>query len=248
MRGARALVWPAVAAAVVLALLLGLGFWQLRRLGEKEALIARIEARTAAAASDLPPREEWASLQRQDYEYLRVRVSGRYQAGRDALVFTRAPENYGNEPGYLTLTPFTLASGGVVLVERGFVPASQAADAARRKPPEGEITIVGLLHAPQSRNAFTPADEPARSIWYTQDPAAMSAALGLAGAAPFTVALESPANGGEFPRPVPAVPEIVNNHLSYAFTWFSLAIAVVVIFALYARGRLDHGDSVQDGA
>ena len=68
----------------------------------------------------------------------------------------------------------------------------------------------------------------------------MAAALGLADAAPFTLALESPRTAGPngFPRLVAAAPEFANNHLSYALTWFSLAAALVVIFALYARGRL----------
>lgn len=241
MRGARALLWPAVAAALAFALLVGLGTWQLRRLGEKEALIQRVEARATGAAADLPPRAAWATLKPQDYDFSHVRVSGRYHGGRDALIFTKPPEGFGREPGYLVLTPFAPVSGGVVLVERGFIPASKAADLASRAPPEGETTIVGLLHAPQTRNLFTPADEPARFIWYTRDPAAMSAALNLGEAAPFTIALEAQGEPGEFPRPVPAAPEIVNNHFSYAVTWFSLAFALVVIFALYARGRLGRG-------
>ena len=49
-RGARALLVPGVATALAFALLVTLGVWQVRRLGEKEALIARVEARL-----DTPP-------------------------------------------------------------------------------------------------------------------------------------------------------------------------------------------------
>ena len=42
----RALLGPAVATTLLFALLVSLGFWQVRRLGEKEALIARVEQRS----------------------------------------------------------------------------------------------------------------------------------------------------------------------------------------------------------
>ena len=238
--GARALLWPAVATALACALLASLGFWQVRRLGEKEALIARVETRAHVAPQPLPPHETWAAWAPADYEFTHARASGHYLAGRDALIFMKPPEGYGLEPGYMVVTPFALSTGGVVLVERGFTPASKIEDAEGRAPPSGETEIAGLLRAPQTRNPFTPADTPSRSIWYTRDPAAIAAALGLSCAAPFTLALTGPQSAGPngFPRLVAAAPEFANNHLSYSFTWFSLAAALLVIFVLYARGRL----------
>lgn len=242
-RDARALLAPGIAAALVFALLVGLGVWQVRRLGEKEALIARVEARAHAAPQPLPARAQWPSLAPADYEFAHVVAEGRYLPGRDALIFMKPPEGFGLEPGYMVVTPFALASGGEVLVERGFVPASKAEDAALRAPPAGDATLTGLLRAPQTRNPFTPADSPARFVWYTRDPVAIASALALPGAAPFTLALEAPSSAGPtgFPRLVPSTPEFSNNHLSYALTWFSLAVGLLVVFVLYARSRLRRG-------
>ncbi|WP_330084107.1 SURF1 family protein [Methylocystis iwaonis] len=238
--GARALLWPAVATALACALLASLGVWQVRRLGEKEALIARVETRAHLAPKALPPQGAWATLSPADYEFTHALARGHYLAGRDALIFMKPPEGFGLEPGYMVVTPFALSAGGVVLIERGFTPASKIEDAEGRAPPLGETEIAGLLRAPQTRNPFTPADAPNRFIWYTRDPAAIAATLGVSGAAPFTLALIGPQSAGPngFPRLVAAAPEFVNNHLSYAFTWFSLAAALLVIFVLYARGRL----------
>lgn len=233
---ARALVWPAAFTVLVGALLLSLGFWQLRRLDEKEALIARIESRVGATPVAPPPPVAWAGLATLDYDYRHIRARGRFRSGADALVYDRAPEGLGPEPGYYVFTPFDLAGGGVVMVDRGFLPQSRADDPAWRAPPESETTIVGLMRAPQSRNMFTPADDPARGRWYTRDPAAMAAALGVAGAAPFSVALDADAAPqGAGPRPAPGKPNFPNNHLSYAVTWFGLALALSVICTLYAR-------------
>ncbi len=241
--GARALLWPAVATALGVALLLTLGFWQFRRLGEKEALIARIESRVHVAPQELPPPGRWS--QPAGYDFTHVRASGHYLQGPEALIFMKPPEGLGSEPGYMVVTGFALSDGPILLVERGFVPVSKAADAAGRAPPSGETVVTGLMRAPQSRNAFTPADDPARFIWFTRDPGAIAARLGLPNAAPFTLALETPESAGPngFPRLVPVTPEIVNNHLSYAFTWFSLALALLAVFGVFARGRLKRGET-----
>jgi surfeit locus 1 family protein len=238
--GARALLWPAIATTLVLALLVGLGVWQLRRLGEKEALIARVEGRAMSAPESLPPRQDWAALAPADYEFAHVTARGHFAPGPEAMVFMKPPEGFGLEPGYMVLTRFALDAGGEVLVERGFVPVSRVEDVAGRAPPAGDLTLVGLLHAPQRRNFFTPPDQPDRFLWFTRDAGAMAPRLGLANAAPFTLALEAPAGAGPngYPRLVAAAPDIVNNHLSYALTWFSLAAALLVIFGLFARARL----------
>jgi surfeit locus 1 family protein len=237
----RALLGPAVATTLLFALLVSLGFWQVRRLGEKEALIARVEQRATQAPQPIPPPDRWATFRTEDYDFMHVRATGRFIDGRDALVFAAPPEGASREPGYSLLTPFALTSGGVVLVDRGFLPASQAGDAAIRAAPRGEVTLVGLLRAPERRNPFTPADQPEKGVFFARDPAAIAGAVGLAAAAPFALVLDAaPAAGPDWPRPVGGVPIIVNNHFSYAVTWFGLSLALLVVFGIYARGVLAH--------
>jgi surfeit locus 1 family protein len=240
---ARSLILPAVLVALAAAFLAGLGNWQVRRLGEKEALIARVETRLRAEPTAPPARAAWGALVPADYDYTPVRARGRFAGGREAFIFTKAPEGFGLEPGYIVLTPFTFADGGTVLVERGFLPASRLSDDAGRAPPQGEAEIAGLMRAPQTRNPFTPADTPDKGVWFTRDPVAIASNLGLADAAPFTLALQSPSAAGPngFPRLAPVAPEFANNHLSYAITWFSLWAALLVVFALFARARLTRG-------
>lgn len=240
----RALLGPAVATTLLFALLVSLGFWQVRRLGEKEALIARVEQRSTQSPQPIPPADRWASLRAEDYDFMHVRATGRFIDGRDALVFAAPPEGASREPGYWLLTPFALTGGGLVLVDRGFLPASKAGDAAVRAAPPGEAPLVGLLRAPERRNPFTPADQPEKGVFFARDPAAIAAALGLADVAPFALVIDAaPAAGPDWPRPVGGVPTIVNNHFSYAVTWFSLSLALLVIFALYARGVLARADA-----
>ena len=92
-----------------------------------------------------------------DYEFSHVTAEGHYLSGRDALIFMKPPEGFGLEPGYMVVTPFTLSSGGEILVERGFVPASKAEDIAGRAPPSGETHKGGL---PSRRTGPQPPSSP----------------------------------------------------------------------------------------
>lgn len=241
-RGARALFFPALVAALTFSFLIHLGLWQLRRLEEKEALIARVQSRISLPAQGLPAKEEWKNLSPVDYEYRHVRVTGRFHQSSEALIYSQAPEGLGLEPGYFVLSPFDLASGGVILIDRGFISNLDQTNAAHRSAPSELIELSGYLQAPQRRNMFTPADEPEKRIWYTRDPKAIAKALHLDEAAPFIFLLDgSLGSSGRPVQPVSIAPRIVNNHLAYAFTWFSLAAALIVIFCLFARERLRRG-------
>jgi surfeit locus 1 family protein len=232
------LVWQSLSAALALGLLLTLGVWQLRRLEWKESQIARIETRVRAAPVEVPPAGDWASAE--DYDYLHVRAVGRFDLSSSVKVFTQAPSGTPDRrPGFFILMPLRLANGGVLLVNRGFVAQSTTSDDAWRRKPNDTMEITGWLRAPQSRNAFTPADDPGKGQWFTSDPVKIAATLGLADAAPFLLQQENqPGLDDGLFRSVPDAADIPNNHLSYAVTWFGLAAALLIVYALYARSRV----------
>jgi surfeit locus 1 family protein len=217
------------------ALLIGLGLWQLQRLAWKEALIAAVEARAHAAPRPLPPPADWAAMRPADYEYARVEVAGTFDYARQELVFRpiETPRGRYGGVGYLVMTPLTLASGESVIVNRGFVP--EAMKSAADQGPRGEARVVGLLRASEKRNLFTPADDPARGVFYTADAEALAQAMRLGAHAPFLVDADAGSDalpeGGETRLTFP------NNHLSYALTWFGLALALAGVFTAYAWGE-----------
>ena len=248
----RGLIAPAVATIVCTALLVGLGVWQLHRLAWKEALIAAVETRAHAAPIDAPPESEWPRLDPADYEYRRVRLAGVFDGSRQVMVFRALSEPRGRfgGPGYLVMTPLKLADGATVLIDRGFVPEAQKA-AAGDGLAGGETTVIGLMRASETRNLFTPSDDPASGQWFTRDVGAIARAEGLNRVAPFFV----DADAGPDPTALPEGGETIlafpNNHLSYALTWFGVAAALVGVFAAYAASRLREakgGDEVRSTA
>lgn len=236
----RGLVVACALAFAAFATLASLGLWQMQRLAWKEGLIAQIEARSHAEPTELPPRAQWAALDPEQYEYRRVRATGRFEHEREVQIFRASGPNAGlSQPGYLVVTPLRLADGAHVLVTRGFVPEANR-DPATRPAGQipGEVTIVGLMRGPESRNAFTPADDPARNAWFTRDPALIAGSLGLADAAPFSIDADATPVPGGLPRGGATVVAIKNDHLSYALTWFGLAATLVAVFGLVMLKRL----------
>ncbi|MGO4870513.1 MAG: SURF1 family protein [Roseiarcus sp.] len=244
---ARSLIAPALASVIGIALLVGLGVWQLRRLAWKEALIAAVETRVHAAPVDLPAEADWPGLKAANFEYRHVRVAGVYDANRQALVF-RALSNprgrYGG-PGYLVMTPLRLANGAEVLVNRGFVPQDRKDEALLIGSEAGETVVDGLMRSSEARTWFTPADDPKRGQWFTRDVQAIAGAMGLSRCAPFSIDADAGADPAALPEGGETIVDFPNNHLSYAATWFGMALALAGVFLSYARTRLRAGERDQ---
>jgi surfeit locus 1 family protein len=231
----RALAAPAAATAVGVAILCGLGFWQLQRLAWKEGLIAAVEARASAPPVDIPPPAEWSRLVPADYEYRHVSVMGTYDYADQALVFRALSDPRGayGGPGYLVVTPLKLASGESVLVNRGFVPEARKQAAALG--PTTRTLVTGLMRSSEPRTWFTPSDDPARGAWFTRDVEAIAAAMKLGPHAPFSIDADA---GPPLPEGGETILSFPNNHLSYAFTWFGMAVALLGVFFAYAYSQV----------
>ncbi len=241
---ARSLVAPALATLAGIAVLVSLGVWQLQRLAWKEALIAAVESRVQAAPVDLPAEADWPRLNPADYEYRHVRVAGVYDASRQALVFRAlgSPRGRYGGPGYLVMTPLRLASGAVVLVNRGFVPQDRTAQAVSSGLGAGETLVTGLMRASEERTWFTPADNPASGQWFTRDVPAIARAMALSRYAPFSIDADASADPADLPEGGETIVAFPNNHLSYAATWFGMALALAGVFIAYAITQLRAGE------
>lgn len=237
-------IWQVVIATVLgVALLLGLGAWQLQRLAWKEALIAERDLRLKAAPVSLDVALKEFDADR-SVEFLKVKAQGAFQ--HDAELFVLTTE--GGVPGFEVVTPLVSREGVVVLVDRGFIP--EPLKDAKRRPdsqPAGDVEVTGLLRRHvQNRGAFTPDNDTAANIWYWWDIPAMLAFARVAPdqrVAPFVLHIEpDPKAGRTLPSPVATDENLTNNHLQYALTWFSLAILLIVMSGLLIRQMRRKGD------
>ncbi|WP_426954975.1 SURF1 family protein [Muricoccus radiodurans] len=222
----RRRVWPAVLAALpVLAVLLTLGTWQVRRLQWKTALLE-----TVAAAEAGPP----APLTANPPELAKLEATGRFLHDRESLLGVEVRN--GALGGHL-VTPLVTEGLPPLLVDRGWVPLDRAAAPVSR--PDGPVRVTGYALQGVARGLFSPADDPAGRRFYTADPEAIGTALGLPGVLPwFLVALAPDAAApAALPEPARRLPRPNNPHLGYAITWYGLAAALVGVLAAFILSR-----------
>jgi len=184
----------------------------------------------------LPPAETWPSLDQASNEYRRVAFSGTFDHAKESLIYAAAsafrPDVSG--VGHWVFTPARLADGAIVMINRGFVPDARRDPLSRAQGQiSGPVDIVGALRWPDARSWFSPHDDPAHNLWFARDPKAIADAKGLGPVAPFYIEQESPAPPGGLPQPGKLVVNLRNAHLQYAITWYGLALALLVVFAVY---------------
>jgi len=241
MSGVRPRLFPALFTIAVVLVCGGLGTWQLQRLEWKRSLIAQREAAVAAAPVD-PPRTLWDA---RALEFHRVVAEGVFRHDKEIFLNAIGPKG---GAGFDVLTPLREAAGRVVFVNRGFV-RTELKDPAKRAAaqPAATVRVAGLLRLPPERkpNWFVPDNRPDRNDWFWVDLAAMAAADGLADVAPFYIEANATPNPGGWPKGGVTPLALPNDHLQYAITWFSLAVAAIVIYLLSQR-RGARGDASDD--
>jgi cytochrome oxidase assembly protein ShyY1 len=233
---------------VMVACFIGLGIWQLQRRVEKHALIAALDERLAAAPVALPPPAQWPALTPGRDEFRRVAFTATYEKLPDAMVYSAGSAVRDDVPGPGTwaFLPARLPTGEIIVINAGFVPNTMQ-DRSHQDRVVGRLVagapakLTGYLRFPESAGALTPAENPAKRLWFTRDHLAMARALGWSAAgravAPFYIDLETPVPENGLPKPGPLTVHLKDDHLQYAITWFALAGAVVIAFGVWMRGQ-----------
>ena len=214
------LIFPLLLGIIGIAVLLGLGIWQVQQLNRKEATLAAISDRIADAPVGLP-----AQPDPQADRYLPVTATGAL-TGQSLFILTSRDGG----PGYRVIAAFETA-GRRAMADLGFV----GLDGRETPIAIPAVTLRGHLQWPDEADGWTPAPE--ADLWFARDVPAMAAALGTEPVL-IIVAEMSPPVAGLTLLPI-ETSDIPNDHLGYAVTWFSLAIvwAIMSGFFIFRMGR-----------
>jgi cytochrome oxidase assembly protein ShyY1 len=233
---------------VMVALLVGLGVWQLQRRLEKHALIAALTERLALAPGSLPSPAQWSNLTQARDEFRRVSFPAVYQPAPDAMVYSSgsAVRDDISGPGTWAFLPARLPTGEIVVINAGFVQNTMQ----EREPQDRAVTrlittapvmLSGYIRFPEAAGVLTPPENLVKRLWFTRDHLAMARALGWGAdgrpVAPFYIDLEQPVPASGIPRPGPLQVHLKDDHMQYAITWFGLAGAVVIAFGVWLFGQ-----------
>ncbi|KAF0116143.1 MAG: cytochrome c oxidase assembly protein [Rhodobacteraceae bacterium] len=214
----RAYVFPVLMGVVGVAVLMSLGFWQLRRMEEKRVYLDAIEARIGNAPIPLP-----AVPEEGPHKFQAVIAEGQF-TGQYLEVLAGQKDA---SPGVLVVEALALADGRRIMVQRGFIE-----DDLRRVPrPLREAKVEGNLHWPQDTNSFTPPPDAKTGLWFARDVQAMATALKTE---PTLIVARAPTGDGITPVPIDTS-GIPNDHWGYAIQWFLLAAtwAGMTLFLLW---------------
>lgn len=224
----------AVLGLATLAVLVGLGTWQVQRLQWKEALLATIDARTHTAPR---PLDEVEVLYRTsgDVDYVPVTATGTFHhAGERHFLAT-----WQGKSGFYVYTPLELADGRIVFVNRGFVPYDlKSAEKRPEGQVSGQVTVTGLARNPLSGKPswILPDNDPAKNIFFWKDRDAMARSAGLRDTIeilPIFIDADATPNPGGYPVGGVTLIDMPNNHLQYAVTWYGLALALLGVLVAW---------------
>ena len=226
--------WTSVITLIALAILIGLGTWQVQRLHWKNTMIAERIERSEAAPTRLPS----DFRDPETLEFSRVSVSGQFLHDQEMFLHART---YNGNVGFNVITPFELTDGRHILVNRGWVPPERKMPESRAEAQVLGITEVeGLLRTDgwKGLDFVRPDNEPDERNYYYVDIAAMAEANGLQSIIGAVYIDAGPkANPGGFPIGSQTRIYLRNDHLQYAITWYALAAVLAVIFFLYHYRR-----------
>ena len=228
---------PTIATVIAWGLLMVLGTWQMQRKAWKEQLLGEIASRTAAAPIDIGA-GIFDRNAGQVLAWTKVRLKGRFRHDKERYWF--ADGRLGS--GFHVFTPLEVDPNRIVWIDRGYIPASLKDPGLRaggQSP--GDVEITGIVHIPGEHNAFTPANDVARNVWFWRDLPALQASAFTAEviAAPVMVDDARPPNPGDWPEGgLEHLPKPHNRQLEYAVTWYGLGLTLIGVFFAFARGRL----------
>jgi surfeit locus 1 family protein len=235
-RRARLLL-PTVVALAGLAILIGLGTWQLERKRWKEGLLAKVAARVDSAPVSLSEAERRMRAG-EDIEYLHVSAVGRFQHGKERYLYAPVPGGL----AWHVYTPLETAEGRIVWINRGAVPDAMKEPAKRGAGQlPGVQTVAGLVRVQQGRARFAPENNAAGNVWYWPELGAMTASAFPQSVSSLPLAIEADAHPeppGGLPRGGVTRVALPNRHLEYALTWYGLALALVAVFSTFVFNRL----------
>jgi surfeit locus 1 family protein len=206
-----------------------LGIWQLDRLEQRRAFNTQVETMQNAEILDL---NQSVPDDIESMEWRAVTVTGEYDFENQIALRNQYHET---EYGYHLITPL-LFDGGVVLVNRGWIPAESN---WRIYDETDEVTVSGKIRLGQGKPSLggvedaLPIDGTKLEVWNNLDVEKMSAQFSYP---ILNIFIQPTANENDSTLPIPYQPTIElteGSHFGYAIQWFTFATILFLGYPFY---------------
>jgi len=235
---------PAAVALLMFSVALALAAWQMSRSAEKLALINSYKSAPSLPAIG----SEELAADWYKYRYRRIELTGSYDGEHQILLENQI---FNSQSGYIVLTPFKLRdTGATVLVNRGWIARSADSPAAVKIAVNSEQRkISGLLNTPPQVGIKLGSLDDSPPGWPKAIPYIDNEWLALQIAAdikPWAVMLVDDEIDSFVRQWKPSLRMGPEKHKGYAFQWFSLAIALILIFVVTSFQQIVEDSDEQD--
>ena len=211
--------------------------WQFRRNAERSAQNSEVQASFSAqpVPIETAPPGEWRQ----------VILRGHYLPDKETVARLRTVEG---EPAFEVLTPFQLDSGGVILVDRGYIPPVQGVHVPPYPAaPTGDVTVTARVRAgetdPQHRPAFNDASTDGHTQVYAIDVPIVAAATKLP-LKPGYVQLTEGQAGVLRALPLPQLDS--GPFLSYALQWIAFGTMALLALGYFSWREIQPGGALAE--
>lgn len=215
-------------ALITIGLLCSLGYWQVKRLAWKDAIIAELDALYAQEANTTPV--DFSVLLEETEPALHYGyVEGQFDFDKEIAL---EPKILQGAPGYHILTPLITKEGHTILVNRGW-----SKDKDETKETQALYKVSGIVRKPDW-TAFTSENSSEADRWFRADIQEIGRIKDLQKLVPYVLYAEnmSPALEGTVLQAKKWYPK--NNHKPYAIFWFSMAGIACVFYVAFIRVQL----------
>jgi len=197
-----------------------LGTWQVYRLQWKLDLISEIN-------NGLNSEPVFYSKTK-IINYQKVKFNGIFDFEKQVYLYSL---NNKGTPGYDLITPIKMNSNEIVLVNRGWIKKD-----LRNNKSINNINskfFEGILKKITKPNPFKPENDIKNNIWYSLKLEDLESFTGYK-LNNFVLYLQD--NQNNLVKNKIVSPDLPNNHLKYAITWYSVALSILLYF-LYFRKK-----------
>ncbi|QYM69062.1 SURF1 family protein [Pseudomonas sp. So3.2b] len=214
---------PTLVVLVLLPLMVFLGFWQLSRGQEKQALLQSYAERRAAQPLSVAQLAAVA-----DPAFRRVQLRGEFDAGHSVLLDNRMRDG---KAGVELLQPFhDQTSDQWLLLNRGWLPWPDRRTPPAFTTPDQPLNINAWVYVAPGETFQLHAD-PAAAQWprllTALHPQALWAELERSG---FAFELRAEAGPATYETQWPVVAMGPEKHVGYAVQWFAMALALLGLY------------------
>ena len=222
-----------------------LGIWQMDRYHQNKSFTDHL----AAMQADLPLRLSGGKQPDgiTGMEFRPVQATGTYDFEHQIAVRNQVwQQSWGNEMGYILITPLVLKDGSAVLVDRGWIPLQDNTPVSWRKyDVPGLVTVGGIIRLPAKPEMGGPADPALAPGQTSMDFWNLINLDRLQSQIPYPILpiyIEQGPESGDsgLPYRALAIPDLTpaDTNAGFATMWFGFTLLLIFGYPLYLRRQL----------